>query len=78
MYQDYEVDKVIAIADKVIKVYGYCNTKGLNRLARMLKEKSDTYDVVAPPPARSKSSGSKKQAASHKLESTDDFPTLGA
>ena len=41
MYQDYEVDKVIAIADKVIKVYGYCNTKGLNRLARMLKEKSD-------------------------------------
>tara|TARA_R100000697_G_scaffold43672_1_gene56824 strand:+ start:1488 stop:1898 length:411 start_codon:yes stop_codon:yes gene_type:complete len=32
---------VIAIADKVIKVYGYCNTKGLNRLARMLKEKSD-------------------------------------
>ena len=41
MYQDYEVDKVIAIADKVIKVYGYCNTKGLNTLARMLKEKSD-------------------------------------
>ena len=41
MYQDYKVDKVIAIADKVIKVYGYCNTKGLNRLARMLKEKSD-------------------------------------
>ena len=44
MYQDlrdYEVDKVVAIADKVIKVYGYCNTKGLNRLARMLKEKSD-------------------------------------
>ena len=41
MYQEYEVDKVIAIADKVIKVYGYCNTKGLNRLARMLKEKSD-------------------------------------
>ena len=41
MYQDYEVDKVIAIADKVIKVYGYCNTKGLNRLARMLKEKAD-------------------------------------
>ena len=41
MYQDYEVDKVIAIADKVIKIYGYCNTKGLNRLARMLKEKSD-------------------------------------
>ena len=38
---DYEIDKVIAIADKVIKVYGYCNTKGLNRLARMLKEKSD-------------------------------------
>ena len=32
---------MIAIADKVIKVYGYCNTKGLNRLARMLKEKSD-------------------------------------
>lgn len=48
-------------------------------LAKMLKEKSDTYDVVAPPPTRgSKSSGSKKQAASHKLESTDDFPTLGA
>ena len=41
MYQEYEVDKVVAIADKVIKVYGYCNTKGLNRLARMLKEKSD-------------------------------------
>ena len=39
--RDYEVDKVVAIADKVIKVYGYCNTKGLNRLARMLKEKSD-------------------------------------
>ena len=39
--RDYEVDKVIAIADKVIKVYGYCNTKGLDRLARMLKEKSD-------------------------------------
>ena len=32
---------MIAIADKVIKVYGYCNTKGLNRLARMLTEKSD-------------------------------------
>ena len=32
---------MIAIADKVIKIYGYCNTKGLNRLARMLKEKSD-------------------------------------
>ena len=44
MYTDaseYEVDKVIAIADKVIKVYGYCNTKGLDRLARLLKEKSD-------------------------------------
>ena len=44
MYYDpneYEVDKVIAIADKVIKVYGYCNTKSLNRIARMLKEKSD-------------------------------------
>ena len=39
--RDYEVDKVIAIANKVIKVYGYCNTKGLDRLARMLKEKSD-------------------------------------
>ncbi len=39
--RDYEVDKVVAIADKVIKVYGYCNTKGLNTLARMLKEKSD-------------------------------------
>ena len=39
--RDYEVDKVVAIADKVIKVYGYCNTKGLDRLARMLKEKSD-------------------------------------
>ena len=38
---DYEVDKVIAIADKVIKVYGYCNTKGLDKLARLLKEKSD-------------------------------------
>ncbi len=41
MYQEYEVDKVVAIADKVIKVYGYCNTKGIDRLARMLKEKSD-------------------------------------
>ena len=41
MYQEYEVDKVVAIADKVIKVYGYCNTKGLDNLARMLKEKSD-------------------------------------
>ena len=39
--RDYEVDKVVAIADKVIKVYGYCNTKGLDTLARMLKEKSD-------------------------------------
>ena len=43
---EYEVDKVIAIADKVIKVYGYCNTKGLDRLARLLKEKSDHFAVL--------------------------------
>lgn len=38
---EYNTDKVIAIANKVIKVYGWNNKKDVCTIARMVKEKSD-------------------------------------
>eukprot|EP01050_Picozoa_sp_SAG11_P024499 SAG11_NODE_5231_length_1622_cov_1.384767_1_plen_53_part_00 len=47
-----------------------------NPQAAALREKAATYDVAPAPAPKAKASG-KKKAASHKLESEDDFPTLG-